>query len=243
MKINFKIKNKEKEIKLLVSEKVFKPTQTTKLLLEQSTKKIKKKKLKILDMGCGSGVIGIYILKKYKNINLITFSDISKESTNLTRKNLIANKINKKKFEVIKSDTFENLNGKKFDIIINDVSGISSEVSKLSEWFKNVPCDTGKNGTELTEKIIRNYNNFLNNKGILLLPIISLSKEKRIFDLIKKLKLQHNLLSLTRWPLPQNMYKKIDKLRSLKKLKLINYEEKYNLLIANTKIIQIKKKT
>ena len=46
MKINFKIKNEEKEIKLLVSEKVFKPTQTTKLLLEQSIKKIKKKKIK-----------------------------------------------------------------------------------------------------------------------------------------------------------------------------------------------------
>ena len=193
-------------------------------------------------MGCGSGVIGIYILKKFKNINLMTFSDISKASTNLTRKNLITNKINQKKFEVIKSDAFENLNGKKFDIIINDVSGISSEVSKLSEWFKNVPCDTGKNGTELTEKIIRNYNNFLNNKGILLLPIISLSKEKRIFDLIKKLKLEYNLLSLTKWPLPQNMYKKVKKLKSLKQLKLINYEEKYNLLIANTKIIQIKKK-
>ena len=44
---------------------------------------------------------------------------------------------------------------KKFNFIINDISGISEDVAKISPWFKNVSCKSGKDGTKLTIKVIK----------------------------------------------------------------------------------------
>ena len=46
----------------LIQNKVFVPTGTSELLIEATEKVIKKKK-KILDLGCGSGIVGISIAK------------------------------------------------------------------------------------------------------------------------------------------------------------------------------------
>ena len=35
-------------------------------------------------------------------------------------------------------------------MIINDVSAISDEVAKMSEWFKFAPCDAGIDGVKNT---------------------------------------------------------------------------------------------
>ena len=51
--------------KLKVDNKVFKPTGTSDLLLEASLHYISKKD-DILDLGCGSGIIGIKIAKTKK---------------------------------------------------------------------------------------------------------------------------------------------------------------------------------
>ena len=166
MIINFKLKNDKTEIKLINSNKVFYPTETTRYLLNSTIKKINKnKKLEILDLGCGNGVIGIFLLKKFKKIKRMTFSDISVNATKLTKKNLKLNKINPKKYQIIKSNQFQNLTNKKFDIIINDVSGISSKIAKMTNWFKNVPCNSGIDGTKLTVPILTNSVGHLNNNG------------------------------------------------------------------------------
>ena len=55
------------KIKLFRDSKVFTPNLTTFSLIEAFKKYKIKKKIKILDLGSGSGVIGIYIKKKYKN--------------------------------------------------------------------------------------------------------------------------------------------------------------------------------
>jgi len=241
--INFKLKNDKTEIKLINSNKVFYPTETTRYLLNSTIKKINKnKKLEILDLGCGNGVIGIFLLKKFKKIKRMTFSDISVNATKLTKKNLKLNKINPKKYQIIKSNQFQNLTNKKFDIIINDVSGISSKIAKMTNWFKNVPCNSGIDGTKLTVPILTNSVGHLNNNGFFIFPIISFSNEKKIIKLIKKLKLNCDILSINRWPVPKILYKHLERLKLLKKDKIINFELKYNLIIANTKILLLKQK-
>ena len=119
-----KITYQNKKFNLYIPKTVFQPTATTNFLIEQTLKKIKKP-LKVLDLGCGSGVIGI-ILGKILNFNReIYASDASLNAVKIARKNF-------KKFKIKNITKHGNLfspwSGEKFDIIINDVSGVSSAI-------------------------------------------------------------------------------------------------------------------
>ncbi len=60
-----------KDLDIRINKKVFIPTGTSEILIEAAKKIIRPKK-KILDLGCGSGIVGIsiakFLKKKYKNI-------------------------------------------------------------------------------------------------------------------------------------------------------------------------------
>lgn len=241
MSSQFSLKNKKREKKILLfkNKNVFTPTETTRFLIKGLLKKFPKKKIDILDLGCGNGVIGIYLLKNYVNINLVVFSDVSGDAIKITKKNCDLNKIHENQYKLIKSNVFDKIPNIKFDIIINDVSGISSKVAKMSNWFNNVPCNSGIDGTKLTMKVLKNFNTFLKPNGRLYFPIISLSNENKIFAFMKKKKIKHKLISVNSWPMPKLMYKFKTNLVRLNKTKKINFIDKYGLLIANTKIIRI----
>lgn len=234
-------KNKKKEsINLLYENGVFKPTETTKFLLEAIIKKFPKKKIDVLDVGCGNGVIGIYLLKKFKNIRCMTFADLSKKAVKIAKKNCKINNVSTNKIKFLESNIFSNVQNLKFDIIINDISGISYEVAKISDWFDGVPCESGDDGTKLTLKVLKEFKSFLNPKGRLYFPLISLSNERKVINYLKKKKIKSELLSINKWPIPKNIYANLSIIKRLKKLKKINYETKYGMLIANTKIFKIK---
>jgi methylase of polypeptide subunit release factors len=72
--------NEKNKLHLNSSAKVFIPTQTTYDLLDVLKKNIKKKKVQVIDMGCGNGVIGIALLKLFKNVTNVVFADISEDS-------------------------------------------------------------------------------------------------------------------------------------------------------------------
>jgi 16S rRNA G1207 methylase RsmC len=67
---------------------------------------------KILDLGCGYGIVGIVIKKK--NDVLIEFSDINSRAVSVTKKNLELHKI---KAKVYHCDGFEKIKSK-YDIIL-----------------------------------------------------------------------------------------------------------------------------
>lgn len=235
-------KNKRRQnIKLLKNKNVFEPTQTTKFLLGSVIKKFPLKKVKVLDLGCGSGVIGIYLLKKYKNITHMTFTDISEKAIANAKENCKLNNIPKNKIHFFKSSIFHNITkGSKFDVIINDISGISYKIAKISDWFKNVPCESGDDGTKLTLNMLKNFKLFLKPRGSLFFPIISLSNEKKVLKYIKKIKVKNQMISINKWPIPKKMYKYSNMLGNLKKSKKISYENRFGLIIANTKIFHLK---
>ena len=108
-------------------------------------------------MGCGNGIIGITLLKIFANFKEFFFTDLSKNAIILTKKNIIKNKINLKNIKLIQSDIFKDLKLKKFDLIINDVSGISDKLIFISSWFKNIPCNSGSDGTDLTIEVLKNF--------------------------------------------------------------------------------------
>ena len=75
----------------------------------------------------------------------------------------------------------------KFDYIINDVSGISNKIAIKSPWFKKiVPCDTGLDGTKLSSEILEQSKKYLKKKGIIQIPLISLSNIPKTIALAKK---------------------------------------------------------
>ena len=142
------IKKFNQTIKLVESNKVFEPNLTTMSIIEACNNLSLKKKKKVLDLGSGSGVIGIFLKKKFKKMIDIYFSDYSESAIKVINSNI---KINKIHGTVKKSNILENWENEKFDIIINDVSAISSEIANKYWYNEFIPHDCGEDGIKLSK--------------------------------------------------------------------------------------------
>mgnify|MGYP001355845274 FL=1 len=212
---------------------VFTPNATTKLLVD-STVKIIKKKSDILDLGCGTGYVGISVAKKLKYKNNYYFSDISNKAINLCKKNAKKNKI----IINAKAGTMYNpWQNKKFDLIIESISAIAKRVAKISPWYKNgIPCDCGDDGTDLVNNVLKETKKYLKKNGKLIFPIVTLSNKKKILKTAKKNFKNVKLLVSKDWPLPKSMYSKKKLLKALKKKGVIDYKTKYGLILYSSEI-------
>ena len=170
----------------------------------------------------------------------MTFADVSEKAIANAKENCELNKISKKKLQFFKSSVFDNIKEFEFDIIVNDISGISYKIAQISDWFKGVPCESGDDGTKLTLDVLKNFKLFLKPNGEMFFPIISLSNERKVFSFLKKIKVKTKILTINKWPIPKSMYKHISMMKKLKSSKKISYEKKFGLIITNTKIIHTK---
>ena len=230
MEYTSKLDNKTKII-LKTSNNVFAPTATSDFLIKAVANNISNVN-SLLDLGCGNGIVGI-TLSKFNKANNVFFSDISKEAVKITNENI---KLNNCIGHAIYSDIFSNWDSNKFNVIVDDISGISQDVARLSDWFNNVPCDSGEDGCRNIEKVLNQGRDYLVEKGIIFFPIISLSNTKKILNIAelnfnKIIKISHN-----EWFLPDEIGKHFDLLNSLKDKGLIDYCERFGKLICWTDI-------
>ncbi|MFH1211561.1 MAG: methyltransferase [Candidatus Woesearchaeota archaeon] len=84
----------------------------TKLLIENA---VIKDSWRILDLGCGTGALGIALLRRFRGVAVV-FTDVNKRAVMLAQKNIELHCFGKRA-QAIESDVFENIKGK-FDAIL-----------------------------------------------------------------------------------------------------------------------------
>ena len=149
--------------KFYINENVLIPRFETEELVENTIKYINElftEPVDIIDLGTGSGVIGITLEKKVstKTVDLI---DISKKALEVTHKNcgLLNSKAN-----IIESDFFGNIGPKKYDVIISNPPYIKTnedieEIVKNNE--PNIALYAGEDGLDCYRKILSTIKNQL----------------------------------------------------------------------------------
>jgi release factor glutamine methyltransferase len=221
------------QLEYYTDSEVFKPTGTTDLLIAAAKSQIIEKG-KILDLGCGSGIVGLSVAKLLPNfIDFIFASDISENSSNITKKNAKHNQV---EIDARFGDCFQPWKGMKFNYIIDDVSGVSEEVAKISPWFSNTSCSAGKNGTSLTCRIIKESVAHLEDGGALIFPIISLSKTSEILECAREHYSNVVELNSATWPLPKEMSSHIELLNKLKSDGTISFKKEFGMITWTTSI-------
>ena len=152
-----------------IDKNVLIPRQETELVCEQALKHINDKS-KVLDLCCGSGVLGITIaLEKGAKV---TLGDVSKDALAVAKLN---NKKLKAKAKVIKTDMFANINGK-FDVIVCNPPYIESDViptldESVRDYEPHIALDGGADGLDFYRILAQQASQHLNKGGILVLEI------------------------------------------------------------------------
>lgn len=148
--------------------------------------------IKILDLCCGSGCIGLTLKKLNPNLD-VTLSDISSYALEIT-------KINKNNLDldvtIIESDLFNNINNK-FDVIISNPPYISKTDEVDEIVLKNEPhiaLYADNNGLFYYEKILSNCEKYLNNKYLIAFEI-GFNQKDDVINLVNKYLKDINIIS------------------------------------------------
>lgn len=123
---------------------------------------------KVLDLGCGSGYIGLSI--KQKTNADVTLSDIDPEAILQSQINATLNKL---KVQIIQSDLFTNIDDK-FDVIICNPPYIPQNTNLAPSVLNYEPHHAlfgGKDGNDFYRKILKKVHHYLKKDGILVLEI------------------------------------------------------------------------
>ncbi len=174
-----------------VNKNVLIPRPETEILVEAVLKetepRIRNQKLRIADIGAGSGNISVAIATKLKNQNAkikIYAGDISKNALKVAKQNAKKHKV-ASQIKFIQSDLFTNFpKNIKFDIICANLPYLDNE-------FKNLPYEPeialrgGKTGIEIYEKFFKQVKPYLKKDSKIFIEIGD-QQAKSIKQIIKK---------------------------------------------------------
>lgn len=158
--------------KFYVDERVLIPRFETEELVENTIKYINRfftEPVDIIDLGCGSGVIGLTLEKKVstKTVDLV---DISSSALEVAQKN--CGNLNSKA-NIIQSDMFSAVN-KKYDVIISNPPYIKTneEIEDIvKENEPSIALYAGEDGLDCYKKILENIKEHIKEKSLIAFEI------------------------------------------------------------------------
>jgi methylase of polypeptide subunit release factors len=221
-----------RKIKLVSSEGVFVPNTTTELLINTVRKTISKP-VKMLDLGCGIGVVGLSLWLEGLLKEPVYASDLSMLSVSCSQENFRRYEC---EADIRCGALFEPWADEKFDVIVDDISGISQDVASISPWFSGVPCDTGRDGTDLVLDILRNSSKHLSEDGYFFFPVLSLSNVDAILKEAKENFALVKLIKRQEWPLPKELEEHMPLLKKLSARDSIKLEERFGMVLCYTEV-------
>lgn len=175
-----------------INNNVLAPRQETEILVENAINTINSlptNTVNVLDLCCGSGIIGLSVAKHSKKSCKVVLSDVSSKALKITKIN--AKKLGlKHNIKVIQSNLFNNLKEEnKFDIILSnppyiktdDISSLSIGVQKYDPL---IALDGGKNGLFFYKEICKTCKRFLTPNGVVMVEI-GYNQKKDVEELFK----------------------------------------------------------
>ena len=170
-----------------VNEKVLIPRFETEQLVEQTIIKIKEifgtDNIKLIDLGTGSGVIGLTIKKKLPNVD-VTLLDISKDALDVAKENADSLNLSVK---YIENDMLDNLYNK-YDVIVSNPPYIKTDEEIEEIVYNNEPHIAlygGEDGLDFYKRILAKAKDNLNSKYLIAFEIGDTQKDD-LFELAKQ---------------------------------------------------------
>ena len=208
--------------RLTVDSRLFRPTLTTSILTE-SIRDQDVRGRTVLDLGCGIGPIAIGLA--LAGAEHVYATDIMREAISVAARNAQLNGV-AERITLRSGNLFEPVEGMKFDIIVDDVSGVAEEVARLSRWFPpGVPAG-GIDGTANTISMLRQARRYLKPDGYLLFPVLSLSRHEEIVATARS-EFGAGLVQVTERKIPfnQELRAHLAHLRELRERGLIDFDD------------------
>lgn len=175
----------------LVSKDVLDPRPDSESLIEAVLTNFtdKGQKLKILELGVGSGCLIITLLRSFK-LAVGTGVDISDKALAICQKNADNHQVSDR-LNLAKSDLFSGINSQeKFDLIISNPPYIPSQDIEILEpevriHEPRVALDGGTDGLDFYRQIASEAKNFLKEKGQIILEI-GIGQQQEIADIFTR---------------------------------------------------------
>lgn len=127
----------------------------------------------ILDIGTGSACIAIACAHQFLNAT-VDAVDIDKNAIEVGNKNIEFHQLGHR-VQIIHSDLYENLDNKKYDLIISNPPYVGhEEMQTLPKEYRHEPghaLEAGNDGLEIVERLLKQSDLLLNDGGLLVVEV------------------------------------------------------------------------
>jgi len=210
------------ELTLRVADDAFRPVTVTQKIAEHVETP---QGGTVLDLGCGVGPIAIYAA--LSGAGKVTAVDVMPQAVEYATENVKRAGL-EDQIDVYCSDLFSAIPERKFDTIVNDVSGLAERVARISSWYPDPIPSGGVDGTEVVFRMFDQVKDHLNPGGVLFFAISSLSNGPKLVNKGKETFGEENveLIKNVRIPFSPELVDAVDELDKMREAGTINFESR-----------------